>query len=68
MVYHIGYYQITNSVKYTAKHDKSATVVRLFLLSASITATVKPTVADMILDVAVKIAGIVMAVRTAYGM
>ena len=57
-----------SSVTYTETQARSATVVRLLFLSASIHATAKPTAADITLDVAVKIAGIVIAVRTAYGI
>ena len=42
--------------------------MRLFPLSASSTATINPVIADQMVAVAVKIAGIVMAVSTAYGI
>jgi hypothetical protein len=57
-----------NSVIYTARHEMSATTVRLLPLSASRTATISPITAEYILAVAENIAGIVIAVRTAYGI
>ena len=54
-----------NSVIYTAQQAATATVVRLFPRSASSIATMSPTMAEMTLAVAVKIAGMVMAVSTA---
>ena len=54
-----------SSVMKTATQESSATVVRLLLLRASITATTKPTVAETTYFVAVKTAGTVIAVRTA---
>lgn len=49
----------------TALQEAIATVVRLLLLSANIIATISPTKADIILSVAYKTAGKVMAVSTA---
>ena len=46
----------------------SATTVRLLPFKASRTATIRPAAAEKMLDVAEKIAGIVIAVRTAYGI
>ena len=56
---------IISSVTYTEIQESRATVVRLLSLSARIHATPNPTQADTTLDVAVKIAGMVIAVSTA---
>jgi hypothetical protein len=56
---------IISSVIYTARQDKRATVVRLLSRSARTMATANPMDAEMKLEVAVNIAGMVMAVSTA---
>ena len=56
------------SIINTAAQAPIATTIRLFLWEASITATTSPAIAEIKLPVAVKIAGIVMAANTVYGI
>mgnify|MGYP006875989167 CR=1 FL=1 len=51
----------------TVAHASRATVSRLFSLYAAISATRKPAAPEMMLSVAFRMAGKVMAARQAYG-
>ena len=57
----------TRSTINTAAHANSATVIKLFSLYAAIRATKNPAAPEMMLSVAFRMAGKVMAARQAYG-
>ena len=57
----------TSSAISTARHAPDATVTSPFPKYARITAATRPNIAEVILLVAYKIAGKVIAARTAYG-
>lgn len=57
----------TRSTINTAAHASSATVIRLFSLYAAMRATKKPAAPEMMLSVALRMAGKVIAARQAYG-
>ena len=66
----INFYTANSSILSTintAAHANNATVRRLFSLYAAISATINPTVAEITLSVAKRIAGYVMAARHAEG-